>query len=63
VASGVYTVLGPMPNISGSPAVVDLLTNGLEGIIHAKFAVEPDPLKAAELIITHIEEKRKALGI
>ena len=63
VASGVYTVLGPMPNISGSPAVVDLLTNGLEGVVNAKFAVEPDPVKAAELIINHIEEKRKALGI
>lgn len=63
VASGVYTVLGPMPNISGSPAVVDLLTNGLESVVNAKFAVEPDPVKAAELIINHIEEKRKALGI
>lgn len=63
VASGVYTVLGPMPNISGSPAVVDLLTNGLEDVVHARFAVEPDPVKAADLIIAHIEEKRKALGI
>ena len=63
VASGVYTVLGPMPNISGSPAVVDLLTNGLDDIVKAKFAVEPDPVQAADLIIAHIEGKRKALGI
>ncbi|RQD78955.1 MAG: anaerobic carbon-monoxide dehydrogenase catalytic subunit [Methanocalculus sp. MSAO_Arc1] len=63
VASGVYTVLGPMPNITGSQAVVDLLTTGLHDVVHASFAVEPDPVKAAELIIDHIEEKRKALGI
>ncbi len=63
VASGVYTVLGPMPNITGSPAVVNLLTNGLKDVVHATFAVEPDPMKAADLIIHHIEEKRKALGI
>ncbi len=52
-----------MPNITGSPAVVNLLTNGLKDVVHATFAVEPDPMKAADLIIHHIEEKRKALGI
>ncbi|HNX17859.1 MAG TPA: anaerobic carbon-monoxide dehydrogenase catalytic subunit [Methanoregula sp.] len=63
VASGVYTVLGVMPHISGSPAVVSLLTEGLKGVVNANFAVEPDPMKAAELIANHIELKRTGLGI
>ena len=63
VASGVYTVLGVMPHISGSPAVVSLLTEGLNGAVNASFAVEPDPVKAADLIAAHIERKRTGLGI
>jgi carbon-monoxide dehydrogenase catalytic subunit len=63
VASGIYTVLGVQPNIFGSPNVVNLLADGLEGVIGAKFAVEPDPEKAAILIRRHIEAKRKALGL
>ncbi|MDH7593734.1 MAG: anaerobic carbon-monoxide dehydrogenase catalytic subunit [Methanomicrobiales archaeon] len=63
VASGVFTVLGVMPKISGSPSVISLLTAGLNDAVGAAFAVEPDPLKAADLITEHIEEKRKALGI
>jgi carbon-monoxide dehydrogenase catalytic subunit len=63
VASGVYTVLGVMPKIEGSPNVVSLLTSGLNDAVHAAFAVEPDPVKAAGLIADHIEQKRTALGI
>jgi carbon-monoxide dehydrogenase catalytic subunit len=63
VASGVYTVLGVMPHITGSPAVVSLLTEGLKGAVNASFAVEPDPVKAADLIAGHIERKRTELGI
>ncbi|MDD1682134.1 MAG: anaerobic carbon-monoxide dehydrogenase catalytic subunit [Methanoregula sp.] len=63
VASGVYTVLGVMPHITGSPAVVSLLTEGLKGAVNASFAVEPDPVKAADLISGHIERKRTELGI
>jgi anaerobic carbon-monoxide dehydrogenase catalytic subunit len=63
VASGVYTVLGVMPHIEGSPATVSLLTEGLKGVVNASFAVEPDPSKAAVLIADHIEQKRTQLGI
>ena len=63
VASGITTVLGVQPPIFGSAAVVDLLANGLEGVVGAKFAVEPDPEKAAVLIRRHLEEKRRALGL
>ncbi len=63
VASGVTTVLGPMPPIAGSMNVVKLLTEGLNDVVGATFAVEPDPEKAALLIRRHIEGKRKALGL
>jgi carbon-monoxide dehydrogenase catalytic subunit len=63
VASGVYTVLGPMPPITGSINVVKLLTEGLEDVVGATFAVEPDPEKAAVMIRQHIESKRKNLGL
>ena len=63
VASGVFTVLGPTPPITGSMNVVKLLTQGLTDVVGATFAVEPDPEKAAVLMHRHIEEKRKALGL
>jgi carbon-monoxide dehydrogenase catalytic subunit len=63
VASGVTTVLGPMPPIAGSMNVVKLLTEGLEDVVGATFAVEPDPEKAALIVRRHIEKKRKALGL
>ena len=63
VASGVYTVLGPMPPITGSMNIVKLLTEGLRDIVGATFAVEPDPEKSAILIRQHIENKREALGL
>ncbi|MEW5870704.1 MAG: anaerobic carbon-monoxide dehydrogenase catalytic subunit [Chloroflexota bacterium] len=63
VASGIYTVLGTAPPIFGSPNVVKLLTEGLEGVLGATFAVEPDPQRAAALIRRHIEAKRAGLGL
>lgn len=63
VSSGVYTVLGIPPKIFGSQNVMDLLTTGLKDVVNASFAVEPDPVKAADLLEAEIERKRKALGI
>ncbi len=63
VASGIYTVLGTAPPVFGSPNVVKLLTEGLEGVFGATFAVEPDPNRAAGLIRRHIEKKRAELGL
>ncbi|PIU50010.1 MAG: carbon-monoxide dehydrogenase catalytic subunit [Desulfobacterales bacterium CG07_land_8_20_14_0_80_52_14] len=63
VASGVFTVLGTVPQVLGSPVVTDLLTRGANDVVGAVFAVETDPFKAARLMIDHIEAKRKALGI
>jgi carbon-monoxide dehydrogenase catalytic subunit len=63
VASGITTVLGVQPSIFGSSNVVNLLAGGLDGVVGAKFAVEPDPYKAALLIRRHIEAKRQGLGL
>jgi carbon-monoxide dehydrogenase catalytic subunit len=63
VASGVTTHLGPMPPVTGSMNVVNLLTQGLEDVVGATFAVEPDPEKAAGILIKHIEKKRADLGL
>ena len=63
VASGVFTVLGTVPQVLGSPVVTELLTKGANDVVGAVFAVETDPFKAAKLMIDHIEAKRTALGI
>jgi len=63
VSSGVYTVLGTVPPVLGSQAVTTLLTRDLNSVVGASFAVEPDPFKAADLMLEHIDGKRKALGL
>ena len=63
VASGVYTVLGIPPKIFGSKNVLNLLAEGLKGITNSAFAVEPDPVKSADLLEAEINRKRSALGI
>jgi len=63
VSSGIFTVLGTIPPVLGGPEVAKLLTAGAEGVVGAKFAVEPDPFKAAQLIADHVAEKRAGLGI
>jgi carbon-monoxide dehydrogenase catalytic subunit len=63
VASGIFTVLGTAPPVFGSQNVVKLLTEGLEDVFGAAFAVEPDPNRAAALIRRHIEKKRAGLGL
>ena len=63
VASGITTVLGVQPPIFGSANVTNLLAAGLDDVVGAKFAVEPDPEKAAVLIRRHLEAKRAALGL
>jgi anaerobic carbon-monoxide dehydrogenase catalytic subunit len=63
VASGIFTVLGVNPPILGSKTVTDLAVSGLEGVLGATFAVEADPIKAANLIDARITAKRTALGL
>jgi carbon-monoxide dehydrogenase catalytic subunit len=63
VSSGIFTVLGTVPPVLGGPVVTGLLTQGANDVVGAAFAVEPDPFKAAKLMLAHIAEKRAALGI
>ena len=63
VASGIFTVLGPTPPITGSATVTNMALSGLEEVVGATFAVEPDPAKAAVLIDKRISGKRTALGL
>jgi carbon-monoxide dehydrogenase catalytic subunit len=63
VASGVFTVFGtPMP-VMGSEKVAAYMTSGMEQDFGAKFAFEPDPIKAAHLMIDHINKKREELKL
>ncbi len=63
VASGVFTVLGnPFP-IEASENLTRFLTEEIEKLVGGKFAFEPDPIKAAHLMLEHIERKRHALKL
>ncbi|MFH1650650.1 MAG: anaerobic carbon-monoxide dehydrogenase catalytic subunit [Chloroflexota bacterium] len=63
VASGVYTVFGTTFPTTGSKEFSEYLFEGMEKLYGGKWAFEPDPVKAAQLMIAHIDKKRKALGI
>jgi carbon-monoxide dehydrogenase catalytic subunit len=63
VASGVYTVIAePLP-VLGSTNLTRYLTEEMEKDVGGKWAFERDPIKAAEMMLEHIEKKRDALGI
>ena len=63
VASGVFTVIAePLP-VLGAPNLTRYLTDEMEKDIGGKWAFERDPVKAAQMMIEHIEKKRDALGI
>ena len=57
VSSGIFTVLGTVPPVLGSPLVTEILTSTANDVVGAAFAVETDPVKGAGLMIAHIEKK------
>jgi len=63
VSSGIFTVLGTVPQVLGSPFVTQVLTQTANDVVGAAFAVETDPVKGAELMTAHMDAKRRALGI
>lgn len=64
VASGTYVVFNKeMFPVSGSENVSNYLFNEIESEFGGKWAVESDPVKAAEMMLAQIESKRDALGI
>ncbi len=63
LALGLLVHIAPAPRILGSPVATKVLTENLETITGGKAYVEMDPVKAAQGLLSHIEKKRKALGI
>lgn len=63
VASGVYIHLGVIAPVLGSQEVAEILTKGAFGLVGGAFFIEPDPIKAADIMEEYIIKKRKALGI
>ena len=63
VGSGVFTVFGVTWPTLGSKKVTEHLFKDFEDLYGGMWAFEPDPIKAAHLMIEHIDKKRKALGL
>jgi carbon-monoxide dehydrogenase catalytic subunit len=63
VASGVFTVFGTTWPTFGSDALTKHLFEEHEDLYKGMWAFEADPIKAASLMIAHIDKKRKALGL
>ncbi len=63
VASGIFTVFGTTWPTMGSEKVTEHLFSDYEEMYKGMWAYEEDPVKAAQLMIAHIDKKRKALGI
>jgi len=63
VGSGVFTVFGTTWPTLGSDKVTGHLFNDYKELYKGMWAFEPDPVKAAHLMIEHIDSKRKALGL
>jgi carbon-monoxide dehydrogenase catalytic subunit len=63
LALGLYTYVNPVPTVTGAPNLVKLLTQDCEQVTGGVLSVEKDPVKATDLILAHIEEKRKKIGI
>ena len=63
VASGIFTVFGTTWPTYGSAAVTRHLFDEHEALYGGMWAFEADPVKAAGLMIAHIDKKRKALGL
>ena len=63
IGSGISVVIGqPLP-VMGSDVMVDLLTKGMEEQFGATWSFEIDPIKAAHLMIDHIDRKRADLSL
>ena len=64
VATGMLVVFAKeMFPVLGGKKVSDYLLNGIEKDLGGRWATESDPVKAADILLGHIESKRDALGI
>jgi carbon-monoxide dehydrogenase catalytic subunit len=60
---GITVHLGIIPPVLGSSTVTTLLTQKSEELFGGKFIVEVDPERASQLILEHITEARRKLGL
>ncbi len=63
VALGIPTHLGIVPQVTGSRAVTEILTEKTRDLFGGYYIVEPDPGQAAERLLEVIRERRKSLGL
>lgn len=63
VASGIFTVFGKPHPVLGSKNLTNYITGEIADIYGGRFAFEEDPIKAAHLMIDHINAKREALKL
>jgi len=63
LAFGLYTYVNPVPNVTGAPDLVRLLTQELPEVTGGLLDVEGDPVQAADNLLGHIQAKRSKLGL
>ncbi|MFH0915832.1 MAG: anaerobic carbon-monoxide dehydrogenase catalytic subunit, partial [bacterium] len=63
VASGAYVNFSPAMRVLGSDEVTKFLTEDIEQIVGGKFSFEDDPVRAAHLMMAHMDKKRAALKL
>lgn len=63
LALGLYTYVNPVPPVTGAPNLVNLLIRDCPEVTGGILDVETDASKAAEGMLSHIENKRKKLGL
>ncbi len=57
VSLGVNVFVNPPPPITGAPALTRLMTRDLEDYLGARFIIQPDPKKAAEVLVEELSAK------
>lgn len=63
LALGLHTHVNPVPTVTGAPNLVKLLTQDCRDITGGLLNVETDSRKAVDMMMEHIESKRRKLGI
>mgnify|MGYP006286451259 CR=1 FL=1 len=63
VSFGLLTHLGPVPPVTGSETVTNILTDQIEEMLGGRFLVNEEPKEAVAEMVDHIDGKRKELGI
>ncbi|MDA8135624.1 MAG: anaerobic carbon-monoxide dehydrogenase catalytic subunit [Desulfobacteraceae bacterium] len=63
VAAGLPTHVGVMIPVMGSALVAKVLTQTVKDLTGGYFIVEPDPDKAADMLLQALNDRRKGLGL